>query len=111
MRERLADLLGLIGRRTEALAHYESVLSEIEAAEDRTGAARLYRKIGGLHWEAGDRERAGACFASGLEYLGEAGDPIERAYLFQEMGRLAFRAGDNAGSHRMGGTGAGRSGK
>ncbi len=98
VRERLADLLGLIGRRTEALAHYESVLSEIEAAEDSTGAARLYRKIGGLHWEAGDRERAGACFASGLEYLGKAGDPIERAYLFQEMGRLAFRAGDNAGA-------------
>ncbi|MGH7349245.1 MAG: tetratricopeptide repeat protein, partial [Candidatus Rokuibacteriota bacterium] len=54
------------------------------------------RKIGGLHWEAGDRERAGACFAAGLERLGEDGDPIERAHLYQEMGRLAFRAGDNA---------------
>ena len=95
-RERLADLLGLTGRRAEALAHYESVRQEIEAAGDRAGAARLHRKIGGLHWEAGDRERAGACFATGLERLGDEGDPIERAHLFQEMGRLAFRAGDNA---------------
>ena len=95
-RERLADLLGLTGRRAEALAHYESVRQEIEMAGDRAGAARLHRKIGGLHWEAGDRERAGACFAAGLERLGEGGDPIERAHLFQEMGRLAFRAGDNA---------------
>jgi adenylate cyclase len=95
-RERLADLLGLIGRRAEALAHYESVRQEIEACDDRTAGARLQRKIGGLHWEAGDRERAGACFASGLARLGADGDRLERAHLFQEMGRLAFRAGDNA---------------
>jgi adenylate cyclase len=97
-RERLADLLGLIGRRAEALAHYESVRQELEACEDRAAGARLHRKIGGLHWEAGDRERAGACFAAGLERLGGDGDPLERAHLFQEMGRLAFRAGDNAGA-------------
>ncbi len=97
-RERLADLLGLTGRRAEALAHYEAVRAEVEAVGDDTGAARLHRKIGGLHWEAGDRERAGACFASGLERLGDDGDPIERAHLFEEMGRLAFRAGDNAGA-------------
>ena len=60
--------------------------------------ARLHRKIGGLHWDAGDRERAAACFAAGLERLGETGDAIERAHLFQEMGRLAFRAGDHAGA-------------
>jgi adenylate cyclase len=97
-RERLADLLGLTGRRAEALAHYESVRREIEACDDRAAGARLHRKIGGLHWEAGDRERAGACFAAGLERLGHDGDPLERAHLFQEMGRLAFRAGDNAGA-------------
>ncbi len=97
-RERLADLRGLTGRRTEALAHYEAVREEIDAAGDRAGAARVERKIGALHWEAGDRERAGACFAAGLERLGDDGDPIERAHLFQEMGRLAFRAGDNAGA-------------
>jgi adenylate cyclase len=95
-RERLADLLALTGRRAEALGHYEAVRGEIEVAGERVDAARLDRKIGGLQWEAGDRERAGACFASGLERLGEDGDPIERAHLFQELGRLAFRAGDNA---------------
>ena len=110
-RERLADLLGLTGRRAEALAHYEAVRAEIEAAGDRAGAARLHRKIGGLHWEAGDRERAGACFAAGLERLGDDGDPIERAHLFQEMGRLAFRAGRQRGRHRVGRAGAGRSGE
>jgi adenylate cyclase len=96
-RERLADLLALTGRRAEALAHYDAVRQEFETAADRAGAARLHRKVGGLYWEAGDRERASACFASGLERLGEDGDAIERAQLFQEIGRLAFRAGDNAG--------------
>lgn len=98
VRERLADLLALTGRRAEALAHYDAVRQEFETAADRAGAARLHRKTGGLHWEAGDRERARACFASGLERLGEDGDAIERAQLFQEIGRLAFRAGDNAGA-------------
>jgi adenylate cyclase len=97
-RERLADLLSLTGRRADALAHYESVRQELEACEDPAAGARLHRKIGGLHWEAGDRERAGACFAAGLARLGDDGDSLERAHLFQEMGRLAFRAGDNAGA-------------
>jgi adenylate cyclase len=95
-RESLADLLALAGRREEALAHYEGVQRVLEAASDHAGSARLYRKLGGLHWEAGDRESAGACFARGLERLGDNGNPIERAQLFQEVGRLAFRAGDNA---------------
>ena len=95
-RERLADLLALTGRRAEALTHYESVLKNAELAGDRALAARLSRKIGGLHWDAGDRDRAATCFTAGLELLGDDGDPIERAHLFQEMGRLAFRAGDNA---------------
>ena len=98
VREGLADLLALTGRRDEALAHYEAVRPELETAEDRTGVARLYRKMGGLHWEAGDRERARACFTSGLEWLEEDGNPIERAELFQEIGRLAFRVGDNSGA-------------
>jgi adenylate cyclase len=92
-RERLADLLGLTGRRTEALAHYEALREQMAA--DRVAAARMLRKIGALHWDAGDRDRAGACFTDGLARLGDDGDPIERAHLFQEMGRLAFRAGDN----------------
>jgi adenylate cyclase len=93
-RERLADLLGLAGRRSESLAHYETLHEQMAA--DRVAAARLLRKIGGLHWDAGDRDRAEACFIDGLGRLADDGDPIERAHLFQEMGRLAFRAGDNA---------------
>lgn len=95
-RERLGDLFGLQGRRAEALAQYEEVRRVAEGRRDPVRAARLLRKIGGLHWEAGERDRASACFSAGLECLGEEGDPIERAHLFQEMGRLAFRAGDNA---------------
>jgi adenylate cyclase len=94
--ERLADLHGLQGRRADALAQYDVVQRLVERQRDSVRAARVLRKIGGLHWEAGERERAGACFSDGLERLGEDGDSIERAHLFQEMGRLAFRAGDNA---------------
>jgi predicted ATPase/class 3 adenylate cyclase len=94
-RERLADLLGLQGRRIEALAHYEAVRLAVEAS-DAARAARVLRKTGGLHWEAGDRERASACFDAGLAHLSGGGDAVERAHLLQEMGRLAFRAGDNA---------------
>src|SRR4029453_3450642 len=68
----------------------------IEPLRDPSWAARLDRKLGGLHWEAGAREEAGAAFARGLQRLGDTGDPIERAHLFEEMGRLAFRGGDNA---------------
>jgi len=96
LRERLADLFGLQGRLADALAHCEAVQQAAEAQGDAVRAARLLRKIGGLHWEAGERERAGACFKAGLERLGDGGDALERAYLFQEMGRLAFRAGDSA---------------
>ena len=96
VRERLADVFALIGRHADALAHYEAVRGELEAKKDQAGAARLYRKIGGLHWEGGQRERASACFAAGIEQLGEDEHPIERAHLYQEIGRLAFRAGDNA---------------
>lgn len=98
VRERLADLLALTGLRSEALVHYGAVQQEIEPTADRSVAARLHRKIGCLHWEGGDRERATACFTSGLELLEEEGDPLERAQLFQELGRLTFRAGDNAGA-------------
>ena len=98
VREKLADVLALVGQWTDALGHYEMVRREIEAAADNVGEARLCRKIGVLHWDTGDRERARASFVSGLERIGEVGSPIERAQLFQELGRLAFRAGDNAGA-------------
>jgi len=96
VRERLADLLALTGQRGDALAHHEAVRAELAAAGDSAGAARLHRKIGALHWDAGDRERARTCFDAGLACLGGDGDPVERAQLHQELGRLAFRAGDNA---------------
>lgn len=98
LRERLADLRSIIGARGAALEGYGAVLGDLERVADGTGAARLHRKIGRLHWEAGERELARACFANGLARLGEAGSPVERAQLFQEMGRLAFRAGDNEGA-------------
>jgi adenylate cyclase len=98
VRERLGDVLALIGRRIEAFGHYEAVLQAYEDQQDRSAAARLYRKLGGLHWDAGDREHAGASFALGLERLGEDGNAIERSQLFQEVGRLAFRDGDNEGA-------------
>ncbi|RFB79793.1 adenylate/guanylate cyclase domain-containing protein [Methylovirgula sp. 4M-Z18] len=97
-RERLADLLALTERRTEAAVHYEAVRQSFEAEADQAGEARLQRKIGGLHWEAGDRERARTCFTQGLALLGDGGYSPERAQLFQEIGRLAFRAGDNDGA-------------
>ena len=95
VRERLADLLALTGRRADALAHYDAVRRELDAC-GAAGTPRLLCKSGALHWQAGERERASACFDAGLERLGEDGDPIERAQLYQELGRLAFRAGDNA---------------
>jgi len=94
-RERLADLLSLRGQRDEALRHYDAVMSGTDRAREPLRAARVLRKTGGLHWEAGERERAGACFDRGLAVLGEDGDAVERAHLLQEMGRLAFRAGDS----------------
>jgi adenylate cyclase len=94
-RERIADLLGLTGQRADALEHYDTVYEAVEQ-RDPVRAARLLRKIGGLHWQAGERDRASACFSAGLERLGHDGDAIERGHLLQEMGRFAFRAGDNA---------------
>ena len=79
-----------------------AVRAELAGGAERAGAARLLRKIGALHWEAGDRERAGACFDAGLGGLGEDGDPIERAHLYQELGparlpRRRQRRRDRAG--------------
>ena len=111
VRERLADLLALTGRRTEALAHYEAVRQELEAADDRAGAARLHRKIGGLHWEAGDRERASACFAAGLERLGRGRQP-DRARAAVPGDRPARVSGRRqCWRHRLGRAGARRSGE
>jgi adenylate cyclase len=98
VRERLGDLFGLMGQRETALEHYEAVLRAYEAVGDGPGAARMHRKIGGLHWDAGDRERALACCQTGLALLAGHAEHIELAYLYQEMGRIAFRGGDNQGA-------------
>lgn len=96
--ERLADLLGPTGRRIDALAHYDTVLQAAESAGDARRVAAVHRRVGGLHWEAGERDRARAAFEAGLARLGVDGDAVERAHLLQEMARLAFRAGDAAGA-------------
>jgi adenylate cyclase len=94
-RERMGDLLGPTGRRSAALGEYEIVEAEYRAAGDVPAQARILRKMGGLHWEAGGRARALRCFEAGLALLGTDREHIERAHLYQEMGRLAFRSGDS----------------
>jgi adenylate cyclase len=95
VRERLGDLFGPMGRRDAALEHYSAVLAASASAPHR---ARMHRKIGGLRWEAGDREGALACLRNGLAVLEGEPEHVELAHLYQEMGRLAFRSGDNAGA-------------
>ena len=94
-RERMADLLGPTGRRGTALGEYEIVESGHRAAGNPPAQARILRKMGGLHWDAGDRARALQCFEAGLTLLDDDREHIERAHLYQEMGRLAFRSGDS----------------
>jgi len=94
-RERMADLLGPTGRRGTALDEYKIVEAGYRAAGDAPGQARILRKMGGLHWDAGERARALQCFEGGLNLLGRHHEHIERAHLYQEMGRLAFRGGDS----------------
>ncbi len=94
-RERMADLLGPTGRRTAALGEYETVEAGYRAAGNAPAQARVLRKMGGLHWDAGARARALQCFEAGLALLGDHREHIEQAHLYQEMGRLAFRSGDS----------------
>jgi adenylate cyclase len=94
-RERMADLLGPTGRRAAALGEYEIVETGYRAAGDAAAQARILRKMGGLHWDAGARARALQCFGAGLALLGDDREHIEQAHLYQEMGRQAFRSGDS----------------
>src|SRR6185369_7996357 len=94
-RERMADLLGPTGRRAAALGEYEIVEAGYRAAADAPAQARILRKMGGLHWDAGARARALQCFETGLALLGADREHIEGAHLYQEMGRLAFRSGES----------------
>jgi predicted ATPase/class 3 adenylate cyclase len=94
-RERMADLLGPTGRRASALGEYEIVEAGYRAAGDEPAQARILRKMGGLHWDAGARARALQCFEAGIALLGDHREHIEQAHLYQEMGRLTFRGGDS----------------
>jgi predicted ATPase len=95
-RERLGELLRPLGRRDEALKHFEEALGEHQRSGEAVAQARLHRKIGGLYWDAGDREGALSRCRAGLALLEAGSGDIELAHLYQEMGRLAFRSGDNA---------------
>lgn len=91
-------MLGLTGTRDEARRHYETIREELEAGGDRAGQARLCRKLGILHWTAGDRERALAACEAGLAHLEGHPRHLEWAHLYQEIGRMVFRAGDHRGA-------------
>ena len=106
IREHTGDLLGPIGRREEARGHFEALLASARAAGETVREARMQRKLAGLHWDAGERERSFGCLREGLRLLGDRTEEmghgidsdIELADLCQEMGRLAFRTGDNQGA-------------
>jgi predicted ATPase/class 3 adenylate cyclase len=98
VRERIADLLALAGRRDAALEHYEAVLGWHEKAGHHTAQARLHRKRGSLFWQAGDRRRATATYEEGLRLLADDAEHVEIARLCEEIGRLAFRGGDTEGA-------------
>ena len=106
IREHMGDLLGPLGQREQARTQFTAVLSWAGATGDPVREARMQRKLAGLHWEAGERDRSFSCLREGLRLL-EGQDPggadgidwdIELAHLCQEMGRLAFRTGDNQGA-------------
>jgi adenylate cyclase len=98
IRERLGDILAPLGRRVEAVAHYDAVLAAAAAAGDPPAQARLERKLATLSWEAGDRPAAAARLRASLELMAGHHEDIELAHLYQEMGRQAFRSGDNEGA-------------
>ncbi len=106
IREHMGDLLGPIGRRDEAHAQFDAVLALARAATDPVREGRVQRKLAGLHWDAGERERSFDCLREGLRLLecrveavgSDLHADIELAHLFHEMGRLSFRSGDNTGA-------------
>ncbi len=103
VREHMGDLLAPIGRREEAQEHFDAVLAWARAADDNVREGRLQRKLAGLHWDAGERERSFACLRDGLWLLecrvaavgSDIDADIELAHVCHEMGRLSFRTGDN----------------
>jgi len=98
VRERLGELLSLTGQRAAGLFHLSAARDGYSGAGDHPAQARVLRKIGALHWDAGDRAAAVRCAEEGLKLIGDGPEHIERAHLYQEMGQIAFRSGDNHGA-------------
>jgi adenylate cyclase len=96
--ERLGDLLRPLGRRTPAARHYSAARAGFAALGRHGDIGRLLRKLGGLRWDAGEREAALGSLREGLQLLTAAEDRIERAHLCHELGRCAFLSGDYAGA-------------
>jgi adenylate cyclase len=95
--ERLADLLGIVGERDEALRHYQALVVLADSS-DSLSKARLHRKIAILYWETGARDRANTELQNALGLLEHDDHSVERAFLYHEFGRLAFRSGDHCRS-------------
>lgn len=100
IQERLGDVLAPSGGPQAALSHYMAALEGHAQRADKPAQARLRRKIGGLHWIAGDQALAVANCQDGLGLLEGEPEHIELAHLYQEMGRLAFRTGENEAAIR-----------
>ena len=84
----MGDLLGPIGRRDEARAQFDTVLAWARSRRRTRSAKRaMQRKLAGLHWDAGERERSFACLREGLRLLG--GDSRSR----RDRRRHRHRAG------------------
>jgi adenylate cyclase len=95
VQERLADLLALLGDRAGAMAHYDTLSGAHRAGQGQIAHARILRKVGSLHWQAGDRGEAMTAYRRALATLGDSAADIEAAHLYQELGLAAFRSGDN----------------
>ncbi len=98
--ERLADLCGHGGKRDEAHHLYAQALASHQSCGDRTAAARILRKRGHLHLDAGRRDLADTQYADAAKLLEGNDAPIELAHLLQERGYLAFRMGDQSAAAR-----------
>jgi len=104
--EHMGDLLGPIGRRDEAHAQFDAVVTLARATHDPVREGRAQRKLAGLHWDAGERDRSLDCLREGLRLLecrveavgSDISADIELAHVFHEMGRLMFRSGDSRGA-------------
>ena len=104
--EHMGDLLGPLGRRDEAHVQFDAVVTLARATEDPVREGRAQRKLAGLHWDAGERDRSLDCLREGLRLLecrveavgSDIGADIELANVFHEMGRLLFRSGDSRGA-------------